>query len=162
MHLKIETPIEYNPLFAERRNPSEIIGQSIDNPEVKKIVNMIDHSYHDDTYRFSDEENFTDLRDRARDCLAYLETLKEKKVLVVTHGIFLKMLIAYMLYRENLTAAAYNKLSFFNPSNNAGVTVCELTKGLFNTMFGAPKPEERWELIAWDNHVELKGKNTTI
>ncbi len=162
MHLKVKSRIEYTPLLAERRNPTEIIGQSVDDLEVRKIVNLIDHSYHDDTYRFSDEENFSDLRDRARDCLAYLETQKSKKILVVTHGIFLKMLIAYMLYRDTLTAADYNKLSYFNPSNNAGITVCELKKGIFGTMFGAPKAEKRWKLIVWDDHIDIKGRNTTI
>lgn len=162
MHIHVAKPIEYNPLLGERRNPSEIVGHSIDEPEVKKIVNIIDHSYHDDTYRFSDEENFIDLRDRAKACLAYLESQKEKRVLVVTHGIFLKMLIAYILHRDELTAVLYNKLSFFNPANNAGITVCQLTKGILGTKIAAPKPKDAWKLIVWDDHIDLKGKNTTI
>lgn len=162
MHLKVKTPIVYNDLLAERRNPSEIIGRSVDDPEVRKIVDIIDHSYHDDTFRYSDEENFADLRDRAKQCLEFLETRKEKRILVVTHGIFLKMLIAYMINHDELTAHEYNKLSFFNPSNNAGITVCEYTNGLFNTSLFAPRPENRWKLITWDDHIDLSGHNTTI
>lgn len=144
----LNKPIEYNDLLKERRNPSEIVGQHADDPEVRKIVDLIDRSYHLDDYRYSDEENFEDLRDRAKALLAYLETRKEKTVLVVTHGIFLKMFIAYMLYRDNLTASGYNKLSFFNASNNAAITVCEYVDGWF-----APKPPKRWKLLSWDDYA---------
>lgn len=161
-HLKIKTPIEYSDLLAERRNPSAIVGKSMDDPEIRKIVDTIDHSYHDDDFRYSDEENFSDLRDRARACLSYLETHTETRILVVTHGIFLKMLIAYMLYGDELNAQDYNKLSFFNPSNNAGITVCQYQSGIFHSKWFAPKPRERWKLVVWDDHIDLRGKNTII
>ena len=80
----------------------------------------------------------------------------------MTHGIFLKMLIAYMLYGDELSAQDYNKLSFFNPSNNAGITICEYTGGIFGSNWFAPRPRERWKLVVWDDHVDLRGKNTII
>lgn len=156
-HIKYKKPLEFNDLLKERRNPSSIVGKSADDPEVARIIDMMDHAYHADDFRISDEENFADLRDRAKACLTYLETQSKKRIVVVTHGIFLKMLIAYMLYREDLTAQTYNKLSFFNPANNAGITVCTYKNGLF-----APRKSKRWQLVAWDDHVDLKGRNTTI
>jgi broad specificity phosphatase PhoE len=77
-------PIEYNDLLMERRNPSEIVGKSVNDPEVKKIVDHIDKSYHSDDYRFSDEENFSDLKTRARNLLEYLAGRREKTLVVVT------------------------------------------------------------------------------
>ncbi len=156
-HIKVKKPIEYSDLLIERRNPTKIIGQSIEDPEIRKIVDMIDHSYHGDDFRYADEENFADLRNRAAACLEFLERRHEKKVLVVTHGIFLKMLVAYMTHGDDLTSQEYNKLSFFNPSNNAGITVAQYSKGLF-----APKHSERWRLLVWDDHIDLKGRNTII
>jgi broad specificity phosphatase PhoE len=144
----LDKPIEYNDLLKERRNPSEIVGRSVSDPVVMHIVDQIDKSYHLDNYRFSDEENFEDLRDRAKALLAHLETRKEKTVLVVTHGIFLKMFIAYMLYGDKLTASGYNKLSFFNASNNAAITVCQYVDGWF-----APPKEKRWTLLGWDDYA---------
>ena len=67
-HLAV--PVIYSPLLAERRNPSEIIGKDTRDPGVVRIVDQIDLAYHPDDYRFSDEENFTDLKKRARKCLA--------------------------------------------------------------------------------------------
>jgi broad specificity phosphatase PhoE len=161
-HIHIQNPIEYIDLLHERRNPTSIIGRKADEPEISRIIDMMDHSYHSDDYRFADEENFTDLRDRAKACLEYLEKRKEKRIVVVTHGIFLKMLIAYMLFREKLTAEGYNKLSFLNPSNNAGITVCACNTGPLGIRFLAPSPAKRWELVAWDEHFETQGKNTAI
>ncbi len=122
-HLNV--PIEYSPLFIERRNPSEIIGKKAEDPEVAKIVDQIDRSYHDDNFRYSDEENFQDLKSRAEKALAFLSGIRGSHTGVVTHGIFLKMLIAYLLYRNLLNASDYIKLSFFNASDNANVTICE-------------------------------------
>ncbi|MEN9649851.1 MAG: hypothetical protein RL094_818 [Candidatus Parcubacteria bacterium] len=145
----VQKPLEYVDLLVERRNPSEIVGKSVKDPEVIHIVELIDKSYHSDDYRFSDEENFADMRDRARDLLNYLQTRKEKTILVVTHGIFLKMVIAYMLYREKLNAGRYNTLSYMNSSNNAAITVCEYKDGFFS-----PKdPAKRWKLLSWDDYA---------
>lgn len=145
----LHKPIEYVDLLIERKNPSEIIGKSVTDPDVIHIVDMVDKSFHSDDYRYSDEENFADLRDRAKKLISYLETRKEKNILVVTHGIFLKMVIAYMLYRDTLTAARYNTLSYFNASNNAAITVCEYRDGFF-----APRDHaKRWKLLSWDDYT---------
>ncbi len=117
--------ISYSPLLAERRNPSEIIGKSAEDRTVEEIVDQMDLSYHDDTYRYSDEENFSDLKTRARKCLAFLGGVRGRNICVVTHSIFLKMLLSYLLYREDLHAPDYVKLAFFNPADNGGITICE-------------------------------------
>ena len=82
-------------------------------------------AYHSDEYRFSDEENFTEMKLRARKCLNLLARQGARETVVVTHHVFLKMLVAYLLYRENLHATDFVKLSFFNYSNNASITICE-------------------------------------
>lgn len=122
-HLRV--PVFYSPLLEERRNPSEIIGKGRYDAQITQITDQIDLSYHDDTYRFSDEENFIDLKKRARKCIRYLARQSTPKVCVVTHHVFLKMLLSYMSYREDLHAADYVKLSFFNTSDNGGISICE-------------------------------------
>ncbi len=146
----LDTPltIEYSELLQERRNPTEIIGKSISDLSVMKIVDAMDKSYHSDDFRFSDEENFIDLKLRAKRLLEYLSQRPEKKILVVTHGIFLRMVVAVTLYWDDLSASDYNSLSFYNASNNAAITVCRYRKGWFG-----PTPDRRWELIAWDDYA---------
>jgi probable phosphoglycerate mutase len=146
-------PIEYLDLLTERRNPSEIINQSADDLQVRYIVDLIDRSSHDDNYRYSDEENFADLKERARRLLVYLAHRPERQVLVVTHSIFLKMVASYILYREHLTSFQYNLLSYTNASNNASITIVSYDSGWFGDGWLGRKlnpPEKRWELLQWD------------
>lgn len=144
-HLKV--PSMYSPLLVERRNPSEIIGKDRDDAEVKRIVDQIDLAYHKDNYRFSDEENFTDLKKRARKCLNLLARQGAREMCVVTHHVFLKALIAYLLYREQLNAGDFIKLSFFNISDNAGITICEFHPW---EMFSATRG---WKIISYNEQA---------
>lgn len=136
-------PVEYSDLLVERRNPSEIVGHSGKETPVKAIVDRIDKSYHDDTFRISDEENFVDLKDRAAALLRFIEKRSEKRLLMVTHSIFLRMVVSYMLLGKNLSASEYNRLSYLNPIDNAAVVICSYTKRLFR------KP--KWRLLVWND-----------
>lgn len=141
---ELDMPVEYCDLLVERRNPTEIIGRSGKEKEVQYIVDKIDKSFHEDDLRYSDEENFLDLKDRARALLEYITHRQEKRIIMVTHHIFLKMVVAYMLYGEGLNASIYNTLSFYNPLNNAGLTIAEYITHWFNK-------KTEWKLIAWNN-----------
>lgn len=149
-------PPEYIDLLVERKNPSEIVNRNAEDEDVKRIVDKIDRSFHDDNFRYSDEENFVDLKNRAHKLFEYFQTRKEKKILIVTHGIFLKMVAAYLIYGETLSARRYNLLSFLNVSSNASITVVEYNSGMFGeTWLGkilVPN-STRWKLIAWDDHT---------
>ncbi len=141
-HLKV--PIIHSALLVERRNPSEIIGKNRDEPEVAHIIDQMDLSYHDDEYRFSDEENFIDLKKRAKKCLTFLSHQGAYATCVVTHHVFLKMLLSYMLHRERLHAADFVKLSFFNTSDNAGISICEFHPWkIFSQTRG-------WEIVSYN------------
>jgi len=141
-NLKVQ--IIYSPLLAERRNPKEIIGKSTRDPDVERIVDQMDNAYHEDDYRFSDEENFMDLKKRARKCLNLLARQGAQETAVITHHVFLKILVAYLLYRERLHAADFAKLAFFNVSDNAGITICEFHPWkIFSTTLG-------WEVVSYN------------
>jgi len=135
--------IEYSDLLVERRNPSEIIGHAGSEREVRAIVDRIDKSYHADDLRYSDEENFVDLKNRAKKLLKYIKRRREKQIIMITHGIFLKMVVSYMLYGEKLTASQYNSLSEYNPINNASMAIVSYTTHLF--------ARNEWKLLVWND-----------
>ncbi|MCR4333588.1 MAG: histidine phosphatase family protein [Patescibacteria group bacterium] len=145
---KLRVPVSYTSLLAERRNPSEVIGKDRDDPEVKRIIDQIDLAYHDDDYRHSDEENFIDLKKRARRCLRYLAWHGSLRNCVVTHHAFLKMLLSYMLYHHKLHSKDYVKLSYFNMSDNGGISVCEYHPW---KMFSATRG---WEIVSFNETPE--------
>jgi broad specificity phosphatase PhoE len=140
-------PIMYSPLLVERRNPSAIIGKSTSDPEVEHIVDQMDRAYHEDEYRFGDEENFIDLKNRAGKCLRFLANQGAGETVVVTHHVFLKMLVAYLLYRDRLHASDFVKLSFFNYSDNASITICEYHPW---KMFSATRG---WEVVSFNERL---------
>lgn len=140
---ELKMSVKYSDLFIERRNPSEIIGHSGQEKKVKEIIDLIDKSYHPDDLRYSDEENFIDLKERAKKALTYISKIRQKRIIVVTHSIFLKMLVSYMLHGESLSSKEYNNLSYFNPIDNASMAICSYTTHWF-------KPNE-WKLISWND-----------
>ena len=61
----------------------------------------------------------------------------------MTHGIFLKMLAAYMTHGDALTASVYNTLSYFNPVHNASMAICSYTPHWFK--------KGEWKILVWDD-----------
>ncbi len=136
-------------LLAERKNASSVIGKSTEDPEVKRVMDATEYGYHEDSYRFADEENFDDLKKRAHACLTYLEHNAPTRSIVVTHHAFLKMLLSYMLHHTDLHANEYITLSFFNPSNNGGISVCRYSPlSRFSKTRG-------WEILAYNLPIEF-------
>lgn len=140
---ELKMKVKYSDLLVERRNPSEIIGHEGGERNVRQIVDRIDKSFHADDLRYSDEENFMDLKKRAKKLLAYIARRREKRIIMVTHGIFLKMVASYMLYGDKLTASEYNKLSYFNPIDNAGMAICSYTHHWFK--------KNEWKILVWND-----------
>ena len=140
---ELDLSIEKCDLLVERRNPSDIIGRSIEEREIRMIVDQIEKTFHDDNFRHSDEENFADLKERAKKLLAYIADREEKRIIMVTHHVFLKMIVSYMLYRDNLTASLYNTLSYFNWIDDAGMTICQYTPHWFK--------KDEWKVITWND-----------
>jgi len=140
---ELNMKVKYSDLLVERKNPTEIIGHWGGEREVRAIVDRMDKSYHADDLRVSDEENFTDLKKRAKKLLAFISRRWERRIIMVTHGIFLKMVVSYMLYGDKLTASQYNNLSYFNPINNAGMAICLYTHHWLK--------KNEWKLITWND-----------
>jgi broad specificity phosphatase PhoE len=150
---ELSLPIEYSDLLVERKNPSEVIGRPVDDLEVRNIVDRIENSFHDDNWRYSDEENFLDLRERCRKLVAYIKSRPENKIIVVTHRAFLKIVLAYMLRGETLTASELNKISFFNQLDNAGISLIQYVPHFLR--------KGEWKLLVFNDNLiqEEKKKN---
>ena len=140
--------VSFVALLAERKNASETIGKSVDDAEVMRIEGLTKYGFHEDTYRFSDEENFHDLKKRAQKALSYLSRRPHTRMLVVTHHVFLHIFLSYLLHREKLTANDLVKLSFFNPADNGGVTVC-----VYHPWHGQFKDTNGWEVRVYNQGV---------
>ena len=119
----INIPYTLCDLLAERRNPTEIIGRKYEDPLTVKVINYIDKSFHDPDARYSDEENFNDLKYRAIALKSFLVGQAINNTLCVSHGIFLKMFMSVLLVGDGLTVSDYIKLSVYNPADNAAISI---------------------------------------
>ncbi len=71
------------------------------------------------------KKNFVDLKARAKELLAFIGNRKEKRLLCVSHRIFLKMVFMYMEQGEELDSNDFAVLDYHTKVENTAVTICE-------------------------------------
>lgn len=140
---KLKKEVIFSDLVAEIKRPKEIAGKSmVDDHDVNKIKKQMDKNINDQNWHYSDEENFFDFRKRTLEFLEYIKGFKQEHILVVSHVLFIQMVVLVMMLGEELTPEVYLKAHKFLASETSGLTICQ-TKG------------ERWELVTWNDHSHL-------
>lgn len=86
-------PLIESELLIERKMPSEFDGRAEDEPDILKIHNEIREHFEIPGGHYSDEENFTDLKKRAKAVFELLNNQQKESLAVVTHGYLLVILI---------------------------------------------------------------------
>lgn len=144
----LKKPLEYSESLVEISRPSFMIGKEKDSPEVLKVFDEIEKNFHNLSWKHSDEETFIELKARGLSVLKFLEKQSEKNILLVSHGVFLRMLIACVIFGETLTSEEYWNMFIKTTMDNTGITVFEQTQYRENE-----KPY--WRLITWNDHSHL-------
>ena len=140
----VHKPIEFNDCLVENKAPTEIVGREWHDPEAVKITQQLEAGYEDPNFRFSDEETFWDIKQRALSFINDLEQVDQDDVLVVTHGMILKMIIGVMIYGEGLTPRMFRPFNAFFGVSNTGVTLCQQDN------------HGRWQVVTWNDQNHLK------
>lgn len=129
-------------LFEEIKRPSDVRGKSKDDPEVKAIMKEVKKHFTDPAWHHSDEENYFLLKERAEKALQFLLDRKESRVLVVTHGEILKMMLSIIIFGNDLTPEAYEHVKSVFATFNTAITKIEHN-------------ELGWYILAWNDHAHL-------
>ena len=127
----IKVELRINGLFSERKRPSEIVGRDVGNVEVKNIIQIINEKYHTPGYHYSDEENFSDLKSRAREALKYLEEIHVRKLLVVSHSEILAMIFLLIAFGEGITSIEYTQRKHLFAIKTAEIVCFERSDGIW-------------------------------
>ena len=138
-------PIETCDSFVERRRPSVQVNNLKNSPESQEAEREIMKSSGISGYRYSDEENFDDLKERAGEALAYLENHTSQAIAVVSHGVFLRNLLARVIFGNDMTGKECTAILETFIASNTGLTV--LTHDA-----NRPKP---WQVLSWNDHAHL-------
>lgn len=138
-------PLILTELARERRRPSEILGRSYEEPNVKRITGLIEINLADDNWRYSDEETFPELKKRSKEFLYFLEEESKsglKNAAVVTHGAFLKITVLTILFGDNFDSHVFQDFYHNAKTTNTGITMAEFEN-------------QQWRLLTWNDYAHL-------
>lgn len=131
--------IVINPLLVEVKWPSELEERKLDDPlviEYKRLRNEKNSAKSD--WHYSDEENFIDLKERAKKFLNELKGLNEENVLVVTSSTFMKVLVMVMCHGDGVDWQTYYDFLIFTRIKHTSISTFDLTEG------------GKWNLDSWN------------
>lgn len=141
---QLGAPVELWEDLKEFRRPKEVRGKPVHDPKVAKIDELVSKNFFDRSFHFSDEENFYDLKQRAWKVLNHLsEKHTDDTVLCVSHGTFIKVLVANMVFGKDLTPKIFSTLREKLWAENTGITVTEFSL------------KRGWRLLSWNDTSHL-------
>ena len=138
---------EFSDLFIERVKPTSINGKPYDDPAALATYESWNDSLYSGGMHIEDGENFDDMVTRVDAALAYLRGRAEHTFVVVTHGFFLRCMIARVLLGDLISGPALLNIQKALTTENTGITVMRYETG-FNE--GA-----RWRMWIYNDHSHL-------
>lgn len=137
---------EYSELFVERIKPTNLSGKPHSDKTARKLWVEWEKSLYTPKLHIEDGENFNSLILRADKAIDFLATRLEKKLVVVTHGYFIRTIIARIILGDELTSEAFKNIQSKMSSENTGLTVITYEK----TPDGIA-----WRLWTYNDHSHL-------
>jgi probable phosphoglycerate mutase len=142
---KIGLPLQTAEGFQEVGMPSRLMEHPYDNPEsIEALESLIETMA--PGYKHSDEETFEEMMVRAGRALDFLANQKEEHIGVVTHGLFLRCLIAYGVFGAATSPRELLALWRGLRSENTGLTLMD---------YRPDTPKSVWRVTSWNDHAHL-------
>lgn len=120
---------EYSELFVERIKPSDINGKPYTDDRASRKWREWEKSLYTSSIKIGDGENYDEITKRAAQALDWLENRPEASLVVVTHGYFLRVIIAKVLLGEHLTPETSKSFQKIAWMENTGISAIRLSKG---------------------------------
>jgi probable phosphoglycerate mutase len=137
---------EYCALFVERMKPSCIDGKPFADEEAHAIWTEWSRSLHTPGMRVKDGENFDDLIARADAAFAYLTARDEASIAVVTHGYFLRTMVARAVLGDMLSGEVFKRFQRVAGMENAAITAMR---------YQETSGEPAWRVLIYNDYAHL-------
>lgn len=131
-------PIEYSDLFIERVKPLEIEGKSWTDEPANQLWRQWEESLYTPGMRASNSENFDDITKRAQQALLFLQERPEQIITVVTHGYFLRTMVALIVCGESIDPHVFKQFMERTSIDNSLITTINYSDGF--------EHDARWHL----------------
>ncbi len=147
LQLKLGIEFESSDLFKEVQGPTSTVGikyEKVEGNRINEYLSSRDSAPDISNFRFEDEETLFEVVTRARSALARLETVEAKKILVITHGTFMRTLVSLVLnqHEPDRTAAGIFHAGRYLETTNTGITVINK----------AAQDNSPWSLLTFNDH----------
>jgi len=139
--------VEYSGLFIERVKPIYINSKPYTDEKADNLWKEWEKSLHTPGMRVEDGENFDDITARADKALDFLRNRTEQSLVVVTHGYFLRTIVARVLLGDLLSDKTFLHIHKTTTTENTGLTVLKYRK--------EPEGKSRWHLWIYNDHAHL-------
>ena len=138
---------EFSDLFIERVKPTDVNGKSYEDKAASRLWRKWEKSLYTPGMRVADGENYDDLILRADKALALLKIRPERSIVVVTHGYFLRTIVARVILGDLLTGESFKGFQRVVSMENTGLTVLGYQPAF--------EEEPCWRLWIYNDHVHL-------
>jgi probable phosphoglycerate mutase len=142
VRLSTGKPLEVSDLFVERKPPKE--AEQMNEKEWESIRVIVDENLKKPGARYADEEDFSQMLVRADQALKHLIAKDAEAIIVVTHGIFIRVLVGRAIFGENFDGEIFFDMLNGMRVKNTGLTVLEQRED-----------SQGWRLVTWNDHAHL-------
>jgi len=134
-----------NDLFTEKKGPSQLIGLSQKSELSKKVrkeihIHALDQDGH---WQYADEETAFEFMQRINNILKFISHRPEENLVITSHALTLKMILAQILYPTGNLKDLYTIYKNFH-LNNTGLSVASYNE-----------QAKEWELICINDYSHL-------
>ena len=136
-------PVTENDLFIEREGEFEAMYE-FKYLSIPELTEKMKEKLQKPNWDYEKQELFETLKGRVKKVTEYLEAAPEDRIAIVTHGAFLKVLVAYFIFKDSLTEEQAVMFMKGTATSNTGITVCK-----FNT------EKKEWRLLNWNDDSHL-------
>lgn len=139
--------IEFSDLFIERFKPTSIDGKPWDDELANKTWREWEKSLVTPGLKIEDGENYDEILARAEKALRYLQERREQSIVVVSHGHFIRTIIARVLLGNAITPETLKNFYKLTSLENTAITVLHFKD--------AYEEEARWRLWSLNDHAHF-------
>ena len=140
-------PVEYCDYFSEMGLPSALSEKSYKDEDAYELFLKWKNSVTHELPPVEDGETFESITTRTVKALEFLEQRAEQTIVVVTHGYFIRCLIAEVLFGDKITGPLLRDVIEGLKTDNTGITL--LTHGM------KPSGETGWRMRIFNDHAHL-------
>lgn len=120
-----------------------IRGKKFESPEGQDYLQNYREKFSDPLWKPDGAENFFDIIQRVTVTVQMLENHEKENIVIVSHGAFIKSIVAYLLLDKNHNVKSNVAVAFnLKTMSNVGITEFTFEEG-------------KWRLFTWNDHAHF-------